>query len=48
MWETKVIEIRKRLKDSLEGLSFEQLNKKPSKDEWSVAQIILQDRKSVV
>ncbi|MGR3763565.1 DinB family protein [Rossellomorea sp. NS-SX7] len=41
MWETKVIEIRKRLEESLEGMSFEQLNKKPSKDEWSVAQIIL-------
>lgn len=41
MWETKVIDIRERLKKSLEGTPFEKLNEKPSPDEWSIAQIVL-------
>jgi uncharacterized damage-inducible protein DinB len=41
MWETKVMAIREKLKESLEGISFENINKKPSECEWSIAQIVL-------
>ncbi|PFA66382.1 hypothetical protein CN378_13875 [Bacillus sp. AFS015802] len=41
MWETKIVEIREKVKESLEGLSFEKLNQKPSPQEWSIAQIVL-------
>jgi uncharacterized damage-inducible protein DinB len=41
MWETKVEEIREKLKKTLEGVPYEKLNEKLSKDEWSIAQIVL-------
>jgi uncharacterized damage-inducible protein DinB len=41
MWETKVIEIRDRLKGSFMEVPVEKLNEKPSPDEWSIAQIVL-------
>ncbi|MEL3973810.1 DinB family protein [Rossellomorea oryzaecorticis] len=41
MWETKVMAIRERLKESLDGISVEKINKKPSRGEWSIAQIVL-------
>ena len=41
MWETKIVEIRKKVKESLEELSFAELNQKPSPQEWSIAQIVL-------
>ncbi|WP_201715257.1 DinB family protein [Rossellomorea arthrocnemi] len=41
MWETRIVEIRERVKESLEDLSFEKLNEKPSPGEWSIAQIVL-------
>jgi uncharacterized damage-inducible protein DinB len=41
MWETKVMAIREQLKGSLEGMSYENINKKPSESEWSIAQIVL-------
>ncbi|WP_034763488.1 DinB family protein [Rossellomorea vietnamensis] len=41
MWEIKIVEIRKLVKQSIKGLSYEELNQKPSPGEWSIAQIIL-------
>ncbi|MCR8849073.1 DinB family protein [Rossellomorea sp. SC111] len=41
MWETKIVEIREKVKESIEGLSYEKLNQKPSQEEWSIAQIVL-------
>jgi uncharacterized damage-inducible protein DinB len=41
MWETRVMEIREEIKESIEDLSFAKLNEKPSSGEWSIAQIIL-------
>ncbi|MBN8192429.1 DinB family protein [Bacillus sp. NTK074B] len=41
MWESKVVEIRERVKKNLDGLSYEKLNQKPSPQEWSIAQIVL-------
>jgi uncharacterized damage-inducible protein DinB len=41
MWETKVIEIRARVKASFMDVPVEKLNEKPSPEEWSIAQIIL-------
>ncbi|MCA1059469.1 DinB family protein [Rossellomorea aquimaris] len=41
MWEKKIVEIRDNVKKSLEDLSYVELNQKPSKEEWSIAQIVL-------
>jgi uncharacterized damage-inducible protein DinB len=41
MWETKVVEIREKLGEAIEGIPYEKMNEKPSKDEWSIAQIVL-------
>ncbi|CAN7460930.1 DinB family protein [Rossellomorea sp. LjRoot5] len=41
MWETKIVEIRKKVKESIEGLPYEKLNQKPSQEEWTIAQIVL-------
>ncbi|MGG4167229.1 DinB family protein [Rossellomorea vietnamensis] len=41
MWETKIVEIREKVKESIKGLSYEELNEKPSQEEWSIAQIVL-------
>ncbi|MEI2663484.1 DinB family protein [Rossellomorea sp. LJF3] len=41
MWETKIIEIRELVKESIKGLSYDKLNQKPSPGEWSIAQIVL-------
>ncbi|KPL61399.1 DinB family protein [Rossellomorea vietnamensis] len=41
MWETKIVEIREKVKENIKGLSYEELNEKPSQEEWSIAQIVL-------
>ncbi|MCA1062074.1 DinB family protein [Rossellomorea sp. AcN35-11] len=41
MWETKVFEIREKMKESFWDLPLEKLNEKPSEEEWSIAQIVL-------
>ena len=41
MWETKVLEIREKIKASFMDLSPEKLNRRPSEGEWSIAQIVL-------
>ncbi|MBW3114154.1 DinB family protein [Bacillus sp. MCCB 382] len=41
MWEKRIMEIREKVRESLEGLSFAKLNEKPSPEEWSIAQIVL-------
>jgi uncharacterized damage-inducible protein DinB len=41
MWETKVIEIRDKVKGSFLVVPVEKLNEHPSPGEWSIAQIVL-------
>ncbi|MGM0851858.1 MAG: DinB family protein [Bacillota bacterium] len=41
MWETRVMEIRDKVKESFGDLSVVKLNEKPSPEEWSIAQIVL-------
>lgn len=41
MWETKVMEIRDKVKESFMDVPVEKLNEKPSPEEWSIAQIVL-------
>ncbi|MFC7784681.1 MULTISPECIES: DinB family protein [unclassified Rossellomorea] len=41
MWETKVIEIREKVKGSFMDVPVEKLNEQPSPEEWSIAQIVL-------
>ncbi|WP_272867400.1 DinB family protein [[Bacillus] enclensis] len=41
MWEMNVKDIRKKLEESFEALTFEELNEKPAPGEWSIAQIVL-------
>ncbi|MGG1629165.1 DinB family protein [Rossellomorea sp. NRS-1567] len=41
MWETKVMEIRDKVKESFMDVPVEKLNEKPSPQEWSIAQIVL-------